>query len=364
MFNSKEDLQREILRMILPHYRTSIALSVGAGKTLIGLRHMENNFDSDNPKFLVVAPKLSIFDSWINEAKKFNIEYLLDHITFTTYLSLYKQSYDYDVVYLEEVQNITISCDPWLSVYPGKILGLTGTPPKFEGSDKFKMISRYCPIVCNYTTDNAIEDKIINDYRILVHLIPLDESKTLKVTTKNKSWYTSEKKHYEYLCRRISDAKSTKDIQFSRLMRMRGLMTFPSKESLALDIFKKTPGKCILFANTKDQADRMCEYSYHSSNPDSEENLMKFNSGEITKLSSVLQLNEGINIKDLTYAIIMHSYSGNSSKLGQKQGRVHRLPVNEVAKIHLLVYKDTIDEIWAKGALEGLDPKKIKYLTY
>ena len=51
--------------------------------------------------------------------------------------------------------------------------------------------------------------------------------------------------------------------------------------------------KCILFANTQAQADRLCDYSYHSQNPDSERNLELFKEGTIDKLSSVLQLNEG-----------------------------------------------------------------------
>ena len=45
-----------------------------------------------------------------------------------------------------------------------KIIGLTGTPPKFSNSEKGIMVNRYCPIVYKYITDSAVEDKILNDY--------------------------------------------------------------------------------------------------------------------------------------------------------------------------------------------------------
>ena len=45
---------------------------MGVGKTLIGLKHMAAHY-TDYSRFLVVAPKRSIFQSWIDDAKKFNI---------------------------------------------------------------------------------------------------------------------------------------------------------------------------------------------------------------------------------------------------------------------------------------------------
>ena len=100
--------------------------------------------------FLVVAPKLSIFTTWKEEAIKFNFEYLLDHITFTTYRSLDKQTTAYDCVYLDECHNLLFSSENYLLFYPGKILGLTGTPPRHANSEKGKMVSTYCPVVYIY----------------------------------------------------------------------------------------------------------------------------------------------------------------------------------------------------------------------
>jgi len=56
----------------------------------------------------------------------------------------------------------------------------------------------------------------------------------------------------------------------------------------------------------------------------------------------------------------MHAYS-NNRKLSQRFGRLLRLEANETATIHVLCYKDTIDEMWVKQALEEFDNTKIKW---
>jgi len=104
----------------------------------------------------------------------------------------------------------------------------------------------------------------------------------------------------------------------------------------------------------------MCNYSVHSNNIDSDENLQLFKEGMIEKLSCVNQLNEGINIPELRSAIIMHSF-GNERKLCQKLGRTLRLNPNEISTTHVLCYKNTVDEQWVNEALKDLDENKIKY---
>jgi superfamily II DNA or RNA helicase len=331
---------------------------MGVGKTLIGLKHMAENY-TNYCKFLVAAPKTVILDEWLNEAKKHGLEYLIPHIELTTYISLPKQGLEYDVVYLDECHSLLDTHDEWLSQYTGKIVGLTGTPPRFKRSEKGKMVSKYCPIVYTYITDNAIGDGILNDYRIQIHYLNLSSAKTMQVTTKDgRSWLTSERDTYDYWTRRCEEAATPKQRQIMSVMRMKAMMTFPSKETYAKLWLESTEDKCILFANTQEQADRLCAHSYHSNNADSEENLLKFKSGEIMKLSAVLQLNEGINVSGLRAGIIMHAY-GNERKSSQRIGRLLRLNPDDVATVHILCYKGTVDERWVNDALSGFDQNKI-----
>ena len=156
-------------------------------------------------------------------------------------------------------------------------------------------------------------------------------------------------------------AYSAKELQIMRVMRMKALMGFPSKERLAKKLLNGITDKVILFANTQEQADKLCKDSYHSKNPQSEQSLKSFKEGKITKLSAVLQLSEGVNIPNLKQGIIMHAY-GNERKSSQRIGRLLRLNPNETSTVHILCYKDTIDEYWVKQALEGFDSTKIRYV--
>lgn len=356
---TKDEVQDEALAALKGKNRAGVAVSMGVGKTLLGLRHMVSQY-TDTLRVLVVAPKVSIFTSWQDDAKKFGLEYLIPHIEFSTYISLIKKDFDFDIIYLDECHSLKYTHEPWLNSYKGMIIGLTGTPPKFPTSEKGQMVSRFCPMVYSYITKRAVQDKILNDYRIIVHTLSLDPLKRMKVETKGKVWFTSELSSYEYWTRRIQDASSKKEEQICTVMRMKALQDFPSKMHLARKLFDSIDDKCIIFANKKEQADSLCAYSYHSGNPDSEENLKMFKDGKINKLSCVLQLNEGVNIPNLKQGIIMHAY-GNERKSNQRIGRLLRLNPDDVATIHILCYKNTVDEKWVDSALSDLDENKITW---
>jgi hypothetical protein len=362
--SKREQVQQEALDIALKHKRCGLGISMGVGKTLIGLQYLKTlwNNSVDGVRILVVAPKLSIFQSWKDDAAKFEIyPSLMDTIQYTTYLSLNK--YDpnaYDVVVFDECHSLLPTHLIFLGHYTGKILGLTGTPPRFYHSEKGQMVHNFCPILYKYITDEAVEDDILNDYRILVHRMPLSTANNIEVKLKDRSFYTSEIKNYEYWTGRLMDAQTKKQEQIASVMRMRALMEFKTKEAYAKILLLEIDDKCIVFCNTQEQADRMCEFSYHSKNEESEENLKLFSEGDISELSCVLQLNEGINIKNLGAGIILHAY-GNERKSSQRIGRLLRLNPDDTAFVHILCYTNTVDEKWVTEALKDFDQSKIKY---
>jgi superfamily II DNA or RNA helicase len=315
---------------------------------------------NSDAKFLVVAPKKTIFSSWFDDMDKFGMTHLKDRVVVTTYLSLHKQSLNYDVIYLDECHSLLHSHQLWLTAYDNIIIGLTGTPPRNYYSEKGEMVAKFCTIMFTYFTDDAVDDKILNDYRITVHPVNLSRLKTYEVNVKGKSWNTSESDNYTYWCKRLNESTSASQEQFNRIGRMRAIMDYRSKEEYAKKLLTTIEGKCIIFCNTQDQADRMCNYVYYSGHPFSEDNLDMFKKGQIDQLACVLQLNEGVNIPNLKHAIILHSY-GNERKSAQRIGRVLRLNPDEVADVHILMYHETVDKRWVQSALVDFDQRKIKY---
>jgi superfamily II DNA or RNA helicase len=358
---TREEIQKEAINSTEGKRRCTIVLGTGVGKTLVGLLHIEKN-TSELHNVLVVAPKKSIFQSWSDDAVKFGKQDLLKRITFSTYIGLPKRDpNEYDYIYLDECHSLLDSHRTFLDVYKGGILGLTGTPPKYTNSEKGIMVAQFCPVVYTFKADDAIDNGIINDYKIIVHELKLGVCKNYQVKMKTKSFITSEKENYIYWGNRMEIGAGP--IQMLRVMRMKAMMEYPSKEKYTKILMESINTKCIVFANTQDQADRLCRFSYHSGNTNSEENLLAFKDGKIDKLSCVLQLNEGINIPNLRQGIIMHAY-GNERKASQRIGRLLRLSPEEKAIVHILCYKDTVDEKWVKDALEGFDQTKIMWKNF
>jgi len=363
MPNNRDKIQKKVLEMTLDHQRCGLGISMGVGKTRIAIQHLQKNY---NPfiKALVVIPKNSVSQSWMDELEKMNIQSMESHLTFSTYLSINKHNPDdYDIVYLDECHSLLEKHDPFLKNFKGKILGLTGTPPERKNSEKYRMVEKYCPIIYKFSVDEATDKNILNDYKIIIHKLQLSKLSTFKKQTKNgKKWYTSELKDYNYLCSRVDQAITSKQQQFSAIMRMRGLMEYTTKEEYTKGLLTNIGQKCIIFANTQKQADRICSYSYHSGNANSDFNLELFSDGRIDKLSCVLQLSEGISIPDLRQGIIMHAY-GNERKTAQRIGRLLRLSPDQKAVCHILCYENTVDEKWVERALKSFDKTKIVYFN-
>jgi superfamily II DNA or RNA helicase len=361
MVKTKDQIQTEALNALTVH-RGTVGISMGVGKTLIGLKHMNRHYN-DVLSVLVVAPKLTIFQTWKDEAEKWGVPHLLPHMNFTTYLSLNKHNPDdYDIIYLDECHSLTYAHGPWLETFKGSIIGLTGTPPRFKTSEKGQMVAKYCPVVYTYLIKDAIKENILNNIKLIIHKIPMSTTKDIsQITKKGQIFHTSEVKSYDYWTDKLDMSTSPKETVILRIMRMKAMMEFPGKENYAKKLLDDSKNKCILFANTQNQADKLCAYSYHSNNPLSDENLLKFKSGEINKLSCVLQLSEGVTIPNLKEGIIMHAY-GNERKSSQRIGRLLRLNPDELSTVHILCYENTIDEQWVMQALSDFDQSQIQWV--
>jgi superfamily II DNA or RNA helicase len=362
---TKDKIQTKALAAIGEKQKAGIAVSMGVGKTLLGLKHMAK-FYHDNVRYLVVVPRKKVMLSWQEEAEKHGHDLIMEHIEFTTYRSLNKQDKDYDVVYLDECHSLKESHKDWLygfEITGGKILGLTGTYPVYKNTEKGRMCNYYCPKVYEYTVDDAVGANILNDYKIFIHQLYLDGTPNIQVDIKGKaSFMTSEVKSYLYWNQRVASANSPQQQQITRIQRMKALMGFPSKELYARKLLGRVTKKTLIFANTQDQADRLCKHTVHSKNKKSDANLKMFKEGRILKLGAVEQISEGQNIPELESGIIMHAYA-NNKKAAQKIGRFLRLNPDQEAQIHILCYVNSVDKDWVTSALESFDQSKIKWIN-
>jgi len=136
--SNRSIIQAEALEVAKANKRCGLGISMGVGKTRIAIQHLQYCY---NPliEVLVVIPKHSVAQAWIDELEKMNLSSLVKHITFTTYLSINKHKpTEYDVLYLDECHSLLGTHEPFLAMFTGRILGLTGTPPKIISLSKDK----------------------------------------------------------------------------------------------------------------------------------------------------------------------------------------------------------------------------------
>lgn len=352
--NKKSEIQEECLKAIGKRKLSGVILGTGSGKTLLGLKHMATKY-TDTALFLIVAPKLAIQQEWLKQAKEHDLEFLIPHMQFSTYLSLHKQNYNYDFVYLDECHNLKLKHGDWIRQYDGPVLGLTGTYPKYESSQSYKVCKEFCPVVFKYEIGDGIADHMLNDYKIFIHLLELDTRPTVR-RSKGGS-LMSEKNNYNMWCKILDNCKPH-SIQMNRIMRMKAIQSYPTKVNYAKKLLAAQQHKTLVFTDFTEQADEICEHAYHSKEKKSELYLNWFISGKINKLASVHQIAEGANVPNLKVGIILHAYA-NEKKLPQKIGRFLRLNPNDTCIIHLLCYNNTVDLKWCKSALKVFDKQKI-----
>ena len=200
---SRDKVQSDALNIAINNKRATLGISMGVGKTRIAIQHLMKLYDPFI-RALVVVPKWSVQDSWSDEiailykTQDMQGVQIEQHIEYTTYLSLNKLNpRDYDIVYLDECHSLLESHKEFLSEFKGRILGLTGTPPK--SGEKLKMVNKYCPVKYTFSVDDAADNSILNDYQIIVHELQLSKVKNVKKSARDgRTWYTSELADYQY----------------------------------------------------------------------------------------------------------------------------------------------------------------------
>lgn len=341
----REQVQEEAEKALLSKDRGSVDLSMRLGKTLIGLR-VSKNFNN----VLVSYPNIAIKESWISDSEKFGID--ISHITFTTHVSLYKHDLSlYDCIILDEVDQVSLKGFEHLLVSnPEIIYGMSGTMP--TKGDKAYYIRLLCPIVYRKTLDETtgITNK---EYSIYVHLLQPSTKKDIKLS---KGGYWSELDRIRFFDKKYQETK-----KFDFMIKlMHSIAYSETKLQYALKLAKDIE-RGLIFLETIEQCDKSGFPTYHSKNPDSDQNLEDFQNEKIDKLATVNQLKAGISFRNLKEAVLLHCYSSNN-RAAQKIGRCLQFVEGEKATIHIVVLAGTRDEKWANEALIKFDNNKIFYV--
>lgn len=350
-------------------HKSTLAMCTGSGKSRVGILALKEK-NKINAKFALIVPTEKLRDeNWKNEFIKWKSKSLFDKCDRYCYASIAKiKGNTYDCVIADEIHNLTENNKVFFDNNEVKsVIGLTATPP--ESIEKQEIIDEIAPVSFVYTLDQGIKDGVISNYTIEILETRLDNiNKVIEAGSAGKKYMVTEKKRYEMLSSLIrSLIFSKKNSKFAIINRARFIYNLPSKTKLAkfmLDEVINPDLRCLIFCGSINQAEELCDYTYHSKSDDKD--LNNFINKKINRIACVKSLNEGHNLPEIDCALIVQ-VNASKKDLVQRIGRTIRFRPNHTSKIWILSVIDTQDEKWVENAtanFANITYKNIKEYGY
>lgn len=360
--NNKSSIQKLIVSKIFKYSGHGIiALATGVGKTKIAIEYL---VQEEKKKILWIVPKQSHRDDTIrDEFEKWGyLDYYNKHVETICYKSIHKLFNNYyDQIILDEGHNITeLNSTFFDQNHCESVLMLTATVP--TEPEKVDIINHLkLEIIHSISVSEAEKLGLISPYEIILYPCKLDRySQDSLAGSKNKRFYTTEYKNYEYITGTINKLKAlNKDVPFYLyLKRMHIIHNLKSKLRAATEILNNIhkSKRVLVFCSNIKQAEALGIPTFHSKTDKT--NYYKFNNKEINRLAVVKAINEGDNMTDVDIALIVQVDSKSRNYI-QRQGRALRWRKGHESKIIVIYSENTVDENWVIKSIKELDKEII-----
>ena len=387
---SREKARDEILLIESPNILCELPTSFG--KTKVALDLMQMRFPTIeytvDTKILVVIPRLVLIDNWKDEFKKWGYERYLPYVEFVTYVSLPKKAGSWDMVIFDEVHHLSARCREALGSFTIRSSVMLSAT---VGRDMKKELKVLFPDLYVYkvSTKQAIQEEILPDPRVYLIPLTLDNIHPNYEIIKNKSQKVelvipyaqrfnyakvknrrivircTQRQYYDDMSAMIAWYKNKmfSEVFKNLFLRKSGdrlKWLSEQKSSFVRQLLDQLDGqRTLTFCNGIPQTEELGKYCINSKNKASEENLHKFNEGEVDHITACNMLDEGMNLVNCrvgVYAVL------NSSErmIKQKLGRLlrHSDPV-----IIIPYFKGTRDEEIVGKMLEDYNPELVSTIT-
>jgi len=341
-----------------------VAPRVGKTKLCIDAMKLDN---IDTLQVLIVAPYKTIIESWKREFSMWNLEF---KGKLTTNASLSKCDVSkYKYVIVDEIQELSPNNIQYLKKF-SNVIGLTGTLSISNRQILLKELK--LNVVYEYTIEQAIEDKIIADYRVHIYYLELDNvDKVIDISPKGSVRpLVTEKVAYDHYTKMFEKMKYAAQFnpalhtikQLWASKRAQLIYNLPSKLKIAKRLvaakLASDNKRLIVFTQSQAMSDSIC-HSYHSANKN-DDNLDKFIKGNIQALSTVNMVSLGVTIPNLKQALAVQLQSNDETSI-QRLARVLNPEDSKTGFIEILCCRGSVDEIWLTSALSGLSETKITW---
>ena len=355
----QDELQKEMVDRGAYFFKSNdkgyfnLAMRFGKCKTTIDLLFRLFDYDCT---VLIAYPDNKLKETWYNECRLWG--YDNPNITYVNFSSLKKHlEHEFDMFIIDEFHSASDNerdyCHEIMSSCT-YTLGLSGTVS--SDTDMLWNMEE----IASYTTEQGIEDGILADYTITVHMVNLDN--TVKTADK-KGKLKTEKQRYDGYTWVIENLKR-QGANFMHLALSRNRLSLSSigKMNHVKKLLSKLSDKRVLiFTGLANVADNLGAPSYHSKSKD-DSAYTGFQNGEHNHLALAAMGKVGVTYKDLD-SVILLNFTYNAEETSQILNRAIKLDYqNKVADLHIICLNEAAEIKKIKESLSMLDQTKIKFV--
>ena len=356
----KDDIQKIIIDKIKKAlFRGIVLASVRSGKTrqlLTAIREMSDN-DLDT-SILVGYPNTDIKNSWIDECEK--LEYY-PNITYSTFKSLKKvQDNKYDFIAIDEAH--LIPPDNILPIVSkivknnDKVILASGTYS--EDTLLNLKFSTGLQQIVDYSTDDAINDGIVNNFKIEVHLFKLDNTKSVQFGGLKK-WYSTDYKECQRMSKKI-DNSFGQDKMMAALFRMKMINSCQSLIRIVKKWIEDNPDKRFILFTGDEKVGTNYNIPMFNSKSKSNDVLKDFQEYRSNSLCLIKKGGTGVTYEGLD-TILITDINSNSETLEQRCGRSLLFEEGKESVVHIFCSTEPFQLKWLESSLKSINPDRISY---
>lgn len=375
---TRDERQEEArVKWIKNRCKGTFEFATGFGKTWTAIKCIKAIVEKyPQMRVLVVVPTDNLKEQWLGHIDANKLSLSADVQIVNTVI---KHNWKTDILVIDEAHRYASETfkEIFNKVEYKYILGLTATFERLDG--KHEIIAKYCPVIDKVTTEEALLNGWLSNYKeyqVLIDVDDIDEYKEynreftehfeffnydfdLAMSCIGKDGFIKRANLRDEICRNDPNRDRKQVFQlityhataFMRTIQKRKsfINNHPKKIELARRIIEMRPdAKIITFSNNVKMAESI-GYGQVYTGKDSKKKgritLEEFNLCDSGVINSCAKLNEGADIRGLSVAIILGLDSSETKSI-QRRGRTIRKEGDKVAEIFNIVIDQTIETKW------------------
>ena len=375
---TRDERQEEArVKWIKNKCKGTFEFATGFGKTWTAIKCVKTIIEKyPQLRVMIVVPTDNLKEQWLGhiDANKLSLNADVQIVN-----TVIKHNWKADILVIDEAHRYASETfkEIFNKVEYKYILGLTATFERLDG--KHELIAKYCPVIDKVTTEEALLNGWLSNYKEYQVLIDVDDIAEYKEYNREftehfeffnydfdlamscigKNGFIQRAAIRDEICRndRNKDPKQVFQLvtyhatAFMRAIQKRKafINNHPKKIELARRIIEMRPNaKIITFSNNVKMAESIGYgqvYTGKDSKKKGRVTLEEFNLCDSGVINSCAKLNEGADIRGLSVAIILGLDSSETKSI-QRRGRTIRKEGDKVAEIFNIVIDQTIETKW------------------